>query len=206
MLIVILILTDVVFFSIIFLRFDDATGVDKRTLDKAQPWLTCLALTGGDKNRCLPLVKKLVVGEVSVVAVLILLSMNGVWCMIFFARWGMITGWIELFKGKLRRGPEEFVSLDAGRFSRDPRTYEMLSPGLKSPETVITSSSVESDIEQVHPSRGSKPSYPFGREVEHAPPAPSSSLPSSLTRQVRAWDGTTTNARGTMFPGMRNSN
>jgi len=74
MLIVILILTDVIFFAIVFLRFDESTGVSKKNFDRAQPWLTCLALSGGNKNRCLPLVEKLVVSEATVIAVLILLS------------------------------------------------------------------------------------------------------------------------------------
>ena len=76
MLIVILILTDVILFSIVFLRFDESTGVTKQNLDKAQPWLTCLAFTGGDKKRCLPLVKKLIISEATVIAVLILLSVS----------------------------------------------------------------------------------------------------------------------------------
>ncbi|KAI9770321.1 MAG: hypothetical protein M1840_003480 [Geoglossum simile] len=205
MLIVILILADVIFFSIVFLRFDESTGVAGKNFDKAKPWLTCLTLTGGDKKRCLPLAEKLVVNEATVIAVLILLSMNGIWCMIFFARWGMVTGWIELFKNKLRRRPKEFVSVDACQFSRAPCTYEMLSSGVKSPESVVTSSPVESATERVYPSQGSEAPYPLGCEVKYAPPALSFSLPCSPVYQGREWGLNSSPVRGTMSPDTRRS-
>jgi hypothetical protein len=117
----------------------------------------------------------------------------------------MIIGWVELFKNKLRRGPEEFVSVDANRSSQDPCTYEMLSSGFKSPESVVTSSPAEPATERAYPSNGSEAHYPFGREARYDPPAHSFSLPRSPVYQAREWDPNSASARGTMFPGMRTS-
>ena len=49
--------------------------------------------------------------------------MSGFWCALFFGRWSMVLGWMDLFQRKLLR-KNEFVSADARR--NDPRTYEML--------------------------------------------------------------------------------
>src|SRR5579862_6056728 len=129
--------------------------------------------------------------------------MNGIWCLIFFARWGMVTGWIELFKNKLRLGPKEFVSVDARQPSQDPCTYEMLSSGFKSPGSVLTSSPAEPAIERVAPNTGNEALYPFGREAKYDPPARSFSSPRSPVYQAREWDPNSAPARETMRPSMR---
>lgn len=72
--IVVLILADVIFFSIIFVYLDNTTQDSHKNLSKAEPWLFCLILNRGDKNKCLDMAAKLVVTEATVMAVLILMS------------------------------------------------------------------------------------------------------------------------------------
>lgn len=149
--IVLIIIADVIFFSIVFV-FQDNTIEQIRT-DKsiAQPWLGCLVFSGGDKDACLDLAKPLVVNQATVGAVLFLLAvnyeptrrrahvhclltcpmiqMNGIWLTFFLGRWSMITGWRDLFISVPNRSKREFVSVDArlDDYKKDTRSYEMLS-------------------------------------------------------------------------------
>jgi hypothetical protein len=213
-LIVILIIADVAFFAIAFIKFDESTGVTKMNMRKAEKWLTCLVISNGDKHQCLSLAKKLTISEATAIAVLILLSvsslhaaaagfrancslqMNGIWCLLFLGRWEMVTGWIDWFKEKLGRKSREFVSVDARRFSHGPRTYEMIwSSGIKSPEPAITSSPEGSVTGRISPSKGSDTSYHFSRDTNYVSPAFSFSLPRSAVYQ----------ARGTILPDKKNT-
>jgi len=74
--IVLLILADVTFFAVIFVVMDnnDTTIANSPTL--AANWIVCLVTSKGDKNRCLDLAGSLVVNEVTVMAVLVLLSVR----------------------------------------------------------------------------------------------------------------------------------
>ncbi|KAI9884590.1 MAG: hypothetical protein M1823_003610 [Watsoniomyces obsoletus] len=135
--VVLLIVTDAVFFAIIFVYLDQSTQLSGRNLDKARPWLFCLVLNQGDKNQCMKEARQVVLGEPAIMAVLILLSMNGIWCLLFLGRKSMIRGWREWFAKRFRRRDQhqqEFVSIDARRFSNNSRTYEML----QSPSTMAT--------------------------------------------------------------------
>ncbi|KIW22884.1 uncharacterized protein PV07_11134 [Cladophialophora immunda] len=141
--IVLVIIAEVVFFSVVFVSMDNSTKVDPALLQKSQPWLTCLVAHGGDKNKCLSLASGLVKSEGIVLAVLIVLGLSGFWCLMFMGRWSMALGWAEFFRTKLFR-KSEFVSADARRFSNDPRTYEMLSGAtpqlnIKTPDRALTS-------------------------------------------------------------------
>ncbi|KAI9894523.1 MAG: hypothetical protein M1814_001877 [Vezdaea aestivalis] len=141
--VVILIVADVIFFSVVFVFMDNATQVAKNNPDSAKPWLLCLVINKGDKNKCLDLTKHLVLPERTVLAVLLLLSTNGLWLLVALGRWSMITGWVDLFRTRFRR-KTNFVSIDARRESINPRTYEMLaSPrsGVKSPDPLISAAS-----------------------------------------------------------------
>ncbi|KAJ9615864.1 hypothetical protein H2200_001941 [Cladophialophora chaetospira] len=141
--IVLVLIAEVVFFAVVFVSMDNATQVNAGLLTKAESWLTCLAITGGDKNKCLPRAKGLVKTEGVVLAVLIVLGLSGFWCLMFFGRWSMAQGWAEFFRTKLFR-KSEFVSADARRLSNDPRTYEMLGGAgpqlnIKTPDRALTS-------------------------------------------------------------------
>lgn len=72
--IVVLIITDVIFFSVVFVFMDNNEAAVTADLARAQPWLLCLVSAQGKKNQCLPLAAPLVVNEATVMAVLILLS------------------------------------------------------------------------------------------------------------------------------------
>jgi len=75
-LVVLVIIADVVFFSIVFVSMDNTTRAAVTNLKKAEPWLLCLVMNGGDKNACLDKVGELVVKESTVLAVLIMLSVS----------------------------------------------------------------------------------------------------------------------------------
>lgn len=74
--IVLLIVADVIFFSIIFVFLDDVETNLLRNPLKAQGWLACLVETKGDVNACTHLAQALVVNEATIVAVLLLLSVS----------------------------------------------------------------------------------------------------------------------------------
>ena len=150
--IVLLIIAEVVFFAVVFVSMDNSTQINASFLQRASPWLLCLA-TGDpaaiaenpslNKTKCLPLASGLVQPESVVLAVLIVLGMSGIWCFVFFGRYAMILGWIDLVQRKLLPR-HEFVSADA--LPNDPRTYEMLTGrptpvvlDLKSPGRAIIS-------------------------------------------------------------------
>ncbi|KAK8049715.1 hypothetical protein PG994_011445 [Apiospora phragmitis] len=127
--IVLIIICDVIFFAVIFV-FQDNVVQAAKTGTRALAWIECLYQTEEDKkNTCLPLASNLVVPLPTVVAVLILLAMNGIWLLFLLGRWSMVTGWLETFGmtgGK--RAKKEFVSMDARiDLKSDPRSYEMLS-------------------------------------------------------------------------------
>lgn len=123
--IVLLIIAEVVFFAIVFVSMDNSSE-DKQLIQKATPWLTCLALTRGNKTQCLPQAKGLVHKESTVIAVLVCLGCSGFWLLIFLGRWSMVLGWRDFIKTKLMHRRNEFVSADATKVPEDPRTYVML--------------------------------------------------------------------------------
>ncbi|KAG8527042.1 uncharacterized protein KY384_008471 [Bacidia gigantensis] len=150
--IVVIIVVNVVFLAIVFVQMDNTVTGAVNHLERAQPWLLCLVLNDGDKNKCLDKVKdaKLVTSEPTVMAVLVLLSLNGIWSILFLGRTTMIIGWADILRGPFHRKPTDFVSVDARRFSADPKQYEMImSPPSrpyslpKEPESVVTSPPVD---------------------------------------------------------------
>jgi hypothetical protein len=74
--IVLVIIAEVVFFSVVFVSMDNSTQLTHKNLEKATPWLTCLTDTGGDKDKCLADVGGLVKPEGVVLAVLIVLGVK----------------------------------------------------------------------------------------------------------------------------------
>ena len=76
--IVLIIVINVVFLSIVFVQMDNTVVAALQSLDKAEPWLLCLVINGGDKTACLDEVKRagLVAREGTVMAALVLLSVS----------------------------------------------------------------------------------------------------------------------------------
>ena len=98
--IVLIIIADVVFFSVVFVFLDDIETNLVKDPTKGSSWLVCLVANKGDKNKCLQFAKPLVVNEATVMAVLILLSVSislfnyrillinaGKWCMVTLLTW-----------------------------------------------------------------------------------------------------------------------
>jgi len=74
--IVLIILADVVFFSIVFVFADNAVQSIKDDPSLALPWVKCLISTKGDKTKCLDLAENLAPSVPTVIAVLILLGVS----------------------------------------------------------------------------------------------------------------------------------
>ncbi|KAI1172512.1 hypothetical protein F4777DRAFT_509091 [Nemania sp. FL0916] len=172
--IVLVIIADVIFFSIVFVFLDNTVEEIKTDPTKALSWITCLAAHNGDKNACLDLAAPLVVGLPVVTAVLILLAMNGLWLLLILSRWSMVTGWYEWFAGFGGRQNKEFVSVDARmELKNDPRSYEMLDrDSTAKNETILTPSSAMSPL-----SPGRKTPDYFGRSAPYRPHQRSFSSP-----------------------------
>ncbi|RDA85184.1 hypothetical protein CP532_2392 [Ophiocordyceps camponoti-leonardi (nom. inval.)] len=127
--IVLIIIADVIFFSIVFVFQDHFVRTVTQDPKVARAWSLCLIGASGDKNRCLDEARSLVVNEATVSAVLFLLALNGIWLLFLMGRWSMLSGWVDLVKTLAKGRKKEFVSVDA-RFdlnNNKVRTYEMLS-------------------------------------------------------------------------------
>ena len=74
--IVLLIITDVIFFAIIFVFMDDLETNALKDPLKSLAWLECLVENLGEKDKCLKQAGSLVVNEATVMAVLVLLSVG----------------------------------------------------------------------------------------------------------------------------------
>jgi hypothetical protein len=74
--IVLIIVADVIFFSIVFVFQDTNVSSVKQNQQLAAGWVTCLFLNQGDKNKCLKEAKSLVVGQETIGAVLFLLAVS----------------------------------------------------------------------------------------------------------------------------------
>ncbi|ESZ99576.1 hypothetical protein SBOR_0049 [Sclerotinia borealis F-4128] len=189
--IVLVIVTDVVFFAIVFVFMDDLETNILKDPTKAEQWLTCLLQTAGDRNACLSLASALVVNEATVGAVLVMLSLNGFWAALFLGRKAMFTGWIEMYRGKMKPN-NEFISADVHAF-KDPRAYEMLSKDrdqrdIKTVEAYETPDIV-TPISPLRKSGRETPDY-FGREARYKSPSSSFSKPNP----PQSWDSTSTYA------------
>lgn len=185
--IVLIIVADVIFFSIIFVFQDNVIQSVTHDPTVGEEWVLCLIGASGDKNKCLKEAGKLVINLATIMAVLLLLALNGVWLLFLLGRWTMVTGWFELIKTPFHRTKREFVSVDARYdMKNDPRSYEMLS---KDTSIVVTPlSPVRS------PSNGRKTPDYFGQTARYHAPSRSYSTPRA---PQMSWDPEQTYARPT---------
>lgn len=188
--IVLVIVADVVFFAVVFVVLDNQEESVIANPAKASHWTLCLIQAAGDKNQCLSLANRLIVSEATVMAVLVLLSLNGIWLFLLMFRFTILDGWMELFRRQLKPSSKDFVSVDAKlNFAKDARSYEMLSKEAgKNPEPIITSTSPPPAIDfepQVMRSGRSTPDY-FGREATYHHPSSSFSSPRPPTNTLFA--------------------
>lgn len=200
-LIVLIIIVNVAFLSIIFVSMDNTIQTVKKDIHKAEPWLLCLVVHAGDKNKCLDQVGSLVKNEGTMIAALMLLSLNGFWTLLLLGRISLFPAWGTFLRRKFAH-KHDFVSVDARRFSADPRNYEMIqSPpqtAYKSSEPHLMSSPADRDSTATF-SPSSKSDY-FGKEATYASPVLSFSTPippsAGVPQQGREWNPESTHAKG----------
>jgi hypothetical protein len=132
--IVLIIITDVIFFSIVFVFQDNTVEAVKRDSSIASDWIICLFANQGKKDACLDKAGPLVVNMPTVGAVLFLLAMNGIWLALLLGRWSMVTGWCDLLFGPFSdKSKKEFVSVDARLDDLKKDTLTPVSPTAKLP-------------------------------------------------------------------------
>ena len=133
--IVFIIIAHVLFFCIVFIKMNKATENTRVNFQKAAPWLMCLGFTQGDRKLCRKYAQTLGPNEATLLAVVILLALVGLWNFLLFVRGSLFIGWVELIKQKLRcccccrRGKKEFVSADVRNLLislPDTRNFEMI--------------------------------------------------------------------------------
>jgi hypothetical protein len=74
--VVVLIIAEVIFFSIVFVSMDNNSIVNEELIQKATPWVTCLVLSGGNKDECLNKTSAFVKPEHVVLSVLVCLGVS----------------------------------------------------------------------------------------------------------------------------------
>ena len=202
--IVLLIVADVIFFAVIFVFMDDIEANIQKDPKKSLKWLACLVTSHGKKNDCLDLAQHIVVNEATVMSVLLLLSLNGVWCLCLLGRASMFTGWFDMIRHRVKPN-NEFVSADVRQY-KDPNTYEMLgrdrdNSDRKTPEPFMSTPSNLTPLSPVAKNGRGTPDY-FGREARYKSPSRSFSSPKpppgQLSPHTSGWDYDTTTQRSGM--------
>ncbi|KAF2217408.1 hypothetical protein CERZMDRAFT_119367 [Cercospora zeae-maydis SCOH1-5] len=111
--IVTIILVDIIFFTVVFIRMDTMQNGAKNNYAKVVPWLACLASNPTDKNQCLHLVNDFVVAEPAVAAVLFMLGFAGFEVFFLLTRPSIFPAWLDFFRSFGRPKRQAFVTLDA---------------------------------------------------------------------------------------------
>jgi hypothetical protein len=195
--IVVFILVDVIFFSVVFIWLNALTSHAKENVEELLPFLVCLMKNPEKPDPCFPLGQDLAINKSTVIAILMMLSIAGIQVFILLARGSMFVGWYELFKSKFSKN-REFVSLDAKHLAEVQQNYELKhfdNEGLKSPESALTS---PPEIAGYGNFRSDTPDY-FSKETqrEYKSPTLSFSTPRPPSRAAHVdWDPRATHARG----------
>lgn len=74
--IVLIIVSDVIFFSVVFVSQDNTLSSVQHDVSLTEAWVFCLIASQGNKNACLEEASALVVGDATVIAVLLLLAVS----------------------------------------------------------------------------------------------------------------------------------
>ena len=121
---VLIILANVIFFAVVFIKMDETTSTTPANMEKATNWIVCLAL-GGSREQCQQLATGFGPDEGTLLAVVYLLSLVGFWNFILFARPSIFAGWLDFIRNGFSSSSHEFVSADAYR-NADHKGFEML--------------------------------------------------------------------------------
>lgn len=205
--IVVFILVDVVFFSVVFIWLNSITSHATDEIEQAMPFLLCLLKNPNSHEQCTPLAEALFVNKSTVIAVLLMLSLAGLQVFILLVRTSMFTGWVDLVRCKFGN-KREFVSLDAHKYAVGDHQFELaqVQPSIATyPVAGSADASPISPKEKggvIDPYRRSitgTPDY-FSKEAtrEYTTPNLSFSTPRAPSQAVtRAeWDPRATHARG----------
>lgn len=194
--VVVFILVDVIFFSVVFIWLNNLTSHARDNVTELMPFIICLVKNPTDRTPCYKLGQELAVNESTVIAILMMLSIAGIQVFVLLTRTSMFTGWYELFRGKFSKN-REFVSLDA----KHARNYELKkfeNNTLQSPESAFTPPP-PADIAGYNNFRSDTPDY-FSKETqrEYTSPTMSFSSPRPISRPATQvdWDPRSTHARG----------
>lgn len=203
--IVVFILVDVIFFSVVFIWLNALTSHARDNIEDIGPFLLCLIKNPENPEPCHPLGQDLAINQSTVVAILMMLSIAGLQVFILLARGSMFVGWWEFFRNKFSKN-REFVSLDAKNLDDHNHNYELKhfdNAGLQSPPSALTSPAT---IAGYGDFRSDTPDY-FSKEIQPEPqreiqreyksPTLSFSTPRPQSRAARVdWDPRATHARG----------
>ncbi|KAF2707760.1 hypothetical protein K504DRAFT_503985 [Pleomassaria siparia CBS 279.74] len=200
--IVVFILVDVIFFSVVFVYLNAVESRAVNDLEKAMPFLLCLMQHLEPSDACYPLGQSLFVNQSTVVAILLMLSFAGIQVFLLLVRVSMFTAWGNLVRTRFgTKG--EFVSLDAKQDARDARNYELqkfpqspispLESALKHPGNTFTTAGAEFD--PYRRSLSGTPDY-LGSEVQRTYRSPSQSFSTPRAPSRVGWDPRSMYARG----------
>lgn len=192
--IVVFILVDVIFFSVVFIWFNSLTSHAKDNVKELMPYLFCLINNPTDPSPCFEVGQSLAIDESTVIAILMMLSVAGLQVFILLARWSMVTGWMEFFRGKFSQN-REFVSLDAKNNTGDMHNYELKKFELQTPPTAYTTPG----LAEYAGFRSDTPDH-FTKDTqqrEYKSPTLSFSTPRPPSRGAQVeWDPRSSHARG----------
>lgn len=199
--IVVFILVDVIFFSVVFVYLNSVETDAAEHLDKAMPYLFCLVSNANNVEECFELGQALFVNMSTAIAILMMLSLAGIQCFILLVRVSMFTAWWDFFRSKFC-SKREFVSLDAKQNAADSRNFELMkvaSPtSLRAPESAVTSPYGDPFSPSQRSSAGTA-DY-FGKEIqrEYRSPTLSFSTPRAPSQSGMRpdWDLRSQHARG----------
>ena len=71
-----ILLVSVIYFAVIFIKLDSMTAAELRDPKVALPWLECITIHRGNKNKCLDEASSLILREPAVMVVLFLIAVS----------------------------------------------------------------------------------------------------------------------------------
>ncbi|KAF2750648.1 hypothetical protein M011DRAFT_396426 [Sporormia fimetaria CBS 119925] len=191
--IVVFILVDVIFFSVVFVYLNATETHAIEDLDTVMPFLMCLVANPKDPSDCHKKGQDIVVSFDTVIAVLMMLSLVGIQVFILLVRSAMFPAWIEFFRSKFS-SKREFVSLDAKNYT-DDKAYEMQRVQSPHPPGSAVTSPTRSDFDPWRRSVTDTPDH-FNKEIQRTYQTPSHSFSTPRAPSRVEFDPRATHARG----------
>ncbi|KAF2674233.1 hypothetical protein BT63DRAFT_5292 [Microthyrium microscopicum] len=201
MTIVVFLLVDIVFFAVVWIQLDySVNDISQHKTTTIVPFLACILVNPSidARSKCFELGQRALVGEKTSIAVLLLLSLTGIQTGLLMIRSSLLSAWVDFFRSRFSR-KREFVSLDAKRFSNDPRTIQMMEMH-NTPNRVASANTALSGTDTIsskEPGEGSPYFAQSHFERNYKQPRMSFSTPRPLSSHAtRGWDGNDTQSIG----------